>query len=77
MELLIEEFLYFGPGFVPGVREVGCNTIIDLVDVFVLHDGGQGGLLVGDLDFDNLLSVLFGFLLLGLFLGLHFVCRGI
>ncbi len=76
MQLLVEEFLDLWPRFVPGVREVRCNPVINFIDVLGLHDGRQGGLLVRDLDFEDLLCVLFGFLLLRLLLGLHFVYGG-
>lgn len=40
------------------------NPVIHFVNVFVFHDGGHGGLLVSNLNFDNLLGVFLGFLFL-------------
>ena len=62
-KLLIEKLFDFGPWFVPGMREVRGNAIIHFINMFVFHDGGEGGVFVGDLDFEDLLGVLFGFLL--------------
>lgn len=39
------------------------NAIIHFINMFVFHDGGEGGVFVSDLDFEDLLGVLFGFLL--------------